>query len=73
MGLRIVLADVNEAKLEVARTKIAAIAGDANVITVIADVSKLEDVKALKDRAFDAFGEVTLLSRLMKSTDVNHQ
>ncbi|KIM29915.1 hypothetical protein M408DRAFT_7841 [Serendipita vermifera MAFF 305830] len=61
MGLRIVLADVDEAKLEVARKKIVGIVGDANVITVITDVSKLEDVKALKERALDTFGEVSVL------------
>jgi NAD(P)-dependent dehydrogenase (short-subunit alcohol dehydrogenase family) len=61
MGLRIVLADVDEANLAVAGTRIGAIVGDANVITVVTDVSKLEDVKALKERALDAFGEVRMV------------
>jgi NAD(P)-dependent dehydrogenase (short-subunit alcohol dehydrogenase family) len=58
MGLRIVLADVDEAILAVAGAKVGAIVGEANVITVVTDVSNLEDVKALKERALDAFGEV---------------
>jgi NAD(P)-dependent dehydrogenase (short-subunit alcohol dehydrogenase family) len=61
MGLRIVLADVDEPKLAVAASKVGAIVGEANVITVVTDVSQLEDVKALKERAFDAFGEVRIL------------
>jgi len=61
MGLRIVLADVDEANLAVAGARVGAIVGEANVITVVTDVSKLEDVKALKERALDVFGEVSIL------------
>jgi NAD(P)-dependent dehydrogenase (short-subunit alcohol dehydrogenase family) len=64
MGLRIVLADVEEANLEVAGTRVGAIVGEANVITVVTDVSKLEDVKALKERALDAFGEVRMVEKV---------
>jgi len=58
MGLRIVLADVDEAKLAGAGKKIREIVGEANVITALTDVSKLADVVALKERALDEFGEV---------------
>jgi NAD(P)-dependent dehydrogenase (short-subunit alcohol dehydrogenase family) len=34
---------------------------DATVVTVPTDVSRLEDVQRLKDRAYDAFGEVAVL------------
>ena len=61
MGLRIVLADVDEANLAVAGARVGAIVGEANVITVVTDVSKLEDVKALKERALDVFGEVRMV------------
>lgn len=58
MGLRIVLADVDENGLLEAANQVSDIVGDANVVTVLADVSKLEDVQRLKEKAYDAFGEV---------------
>jgi NAD(P)-dependent dehydrogenase (short-subunit alcohol dehydrogenase family) len=78
MGLRIVLADVDEPKLAVAATEVGAIVGEANVIPVVTDVSKLEDVEALKERALDAFGEVRIriyasrLTCVADDTSVNH-
>lgn len=59
-GLRIVLADVNEEALKKAAKAIADIAGGANVISLRTDVSKLEDVQRLKERAYEAFGEVSI-------------
>jgi hypothetical protein len=59
MGLRLVLADVDEPRLAKAGKQIAAIAGEQNVITVPTDVSKMEEVMRLKERAYDAFGEVS--------------
>lgn len=58
-GLRLVLADIDEQKLAAAGKAVAAIVGDASVLTVVTDVSKLEDVKRLKERAYEAFGEVS--------------
>lgn len=60
MGLRVVLADINEEGLRLASKQVADIGGEANVVTVVTDVSKIEDVKKLKDRAYDAFGEVAI-------------
>jgi hypothetical protein len=59
MGLRLVLADIDEPRLAKAGKQIAAIAGEQNVITVPTDVSKMEEVTRLKERAYDAFGEVS--------------
>lgn len=52
------LADIDEEKLKAAANSITAIVGDANVLTVKTDVSKLEEVERLKDKAYEAFGEV---------------
>jgi NAD(P)-dependent dehydrogenase (short-subunit alcohol dehydrogenase family) len=69
MGLRLVLADIDEATLAQARKEVAQTAGDANVITVLTDVSKHEDVERLKEKALDAFGEVrvTFMIQLLGS------
>lgn len=58
MGLRLVLADVDEANLAKAGKELAQVVGEANVITVLTDVSKHDEVVRLKERAFDAYGEV---------------
>ena len=57
LGMKICLADLSEEALYRARKQLA----DATVITVPTDVSRLEDVRRLKDRAYDAFGEVAML------------
>jgi NAD(P)-dependent dehydrogenase (short-subunit alcohol dehydrogenase family) len=63
MGLRICLADLGGDALERATTEVASVAkrGSSDVRAVATDVSKLEDVQHLKDRAYDTFGEVAVL------------
>lgn len=61
MGMRIVLADIGGTRLEDASRAVSAIAGDDAVLAVAADVSKADEVDRLADRAFGAFGEVSLL------------
>ncbi|CAG7853080.1 SubName: Full=Related to 20beta-hydroxysteroid dehydrogenase {ECO:0000313/EMBL:CCA70831.1} [Serendipita indica DSM 11827] len=62
LGLRIVLADNDQAALDKATAQVAAVANDSShVIGIHADVSKMEDVVRLRERAFDAFGEVSVL------------
>ncbi len=56
-GMRLCLADVNAAALEAAAASLAG----AEVITVPTDVSRLEEVQRLHDRAYAAFGEVAVL------------
>ena len=53
LGMRLVLADRDEAKL-------AAVAGEIGgaVRPVVTDVSRMADVERLRDAAFDAFGQV---------------
>ncbi|CEL62736.1 short-chain dehydrogenase/reductase SDR [Rhizoctonia solani AG-1 IB] len=60
-GLKIVLADVDAAKLEQAAKALSAEYGEANVLAVPTDVSKLDQVQALADRTLETFGEVNLL------------
>ncbi|TGS48218.1 MULTISPECIES: SDR family NAD(P)-dependent oxidoreductase [unclassified Mesorhizobium] len=61
MGMKIVLADIAGPRLDDASRAVAAIAGDDAVLAVASDVSKADEVDRLADRAFGAFGEVSLL------------
>ncbi|WP_027051125.1 SDR family NAD(P)-dependent oxidoreductase [Mesorhizobium erdmanii] len=61
MGMKIVLADIGGTRLDDAFRAVSAIAGDDAVLAVASDVSKADEVDRLADRAFGAFGEVSLL------------
>lgn len=61
MGMKIVIADIGGARLDEAARAIAAIAGDDAMLAVATDVSKADEVDRLADRAFGAFGGVSLL------------
>lgn len=58
-GMKVALADVDEARLEAAGADLRAMGG--TVLCVRTDVSKRGDVEELARRAFDAFGQVHLL------------
>ncbi|MBZ9682184.1 MULTISPECIES: SDR family NAD(P)-dependent oxidoreductase [unclassified Mesorhizobium] len=61
MGMKVVLADIGGPRLDDAARAVSAIAGDDAVLAVASDVSKTGEVDRLADRAFGAFGEVSLL------------
>ncbi len=63
MGLRLCIADLPGAALEAAAARIAAASplGREGVIAVPTDVGRLDQVQALKDAAYAAFGEVAVL------------
>jgi NAD(P)-dependent dehydrogenase (short-subunit alcohol dehydrogenase family) len=63
MGLKVCLADLSAEALDRAAGEVAAAApaGRSVVIAVPTDVSKLESVRALKDKVYAAFGEVAVL------------
>jgi NAD(P)-dependent dehydrogenase (short-subunit alcohol dehydrogenase family) len=63
MGLRVCLADLGGGALEQAAAEVALVArgSPADVLAVPTDVSKLEEVRRLKDRVYDTFGEVAVL------------
>jgi NAD(P)-dependent dehydrogenase (short-subunit alcohol dehydrogenase family) len=59
LGMKICLADVSDETLDKAVAEIAAPAG--TVIAVRTDVSQIAEVRHLRDRVYDAFGEVAIL------------
>jgi NAD(P)-dependent dehydrogenase (short-subunit alcohol dehydrogenase family) len=63
MGMRVCLADLGSEALDRAATEVTQSAKGAasEVLAVLTDVSQLDDVRRLKDRALDAFGEVAVL------------
>lgn len=63
MGLRVCLADLLVEALERAANEVAAVApsGRQAVLAVPTDVSRLDDMQALKDKVYAAFGEVAVL------------
>jgi hypothetical protein len=64
--MKLAIADINGAKLAQVKVELVKTLGEQNVISVVTDVSKLEDVKKLSNTVFDQWGEVrfTLLCRL---------
>lgn len=58
VGMKLALADINESKLKTVEAELVKLVGEANVIAIVTDVSKLEDVQRLRDRVFETWGEV---------------
>ncbi|KAF9813239.1 hypothetical protein IEO21_05725 [Rhodonia placenta] len=61
IGLKIAVADVNEDGLLQTGAEVAKIVGEANVLVVPTNVSKLDDVVRLRDKVYEAWGEVGVL------------
>jgi len=63
LGMNVAIADLDEAALSAAADAIseAASGGSAEVITVRCDVSQMDQVRGLREEAYDAFGEVAVL------------
>ena len=62
LGMRVCLADVDEAALDAAAASLASATGrPGDVLAVATDVGRREEVERLKDRVYAAFGEVGLL------------
>lgn len=72
-GLHVCLADSDAESLKVAEKQIGDIAGAENVLSVVTDVSKLDQVERLRDEAMAKFGEasMTACASLCRS-DLNH-
>jgi NADP-dependent 3-hydroxy acid dehydrogenase YdfG len=58
-GMKVVLADIEEGALKQAEEELRS--GGAEVISVVTDVTKRENVETLAQKTIDAFGEVHLL------------
>ncbi|RPD56097.1 NAD(P)-binding protein [Lentinus tigrinus ALCF2SS1-6] len=61
IGLKIAIADVDEQKLNETAKEVAQIIGQENLITLPTDVSQLDQVERLRDRVYEAWGEVGVL------------
>jgi len=61
IGMRVVLADVNEAKLKEAAQDVIESVGEQNVLAIKTDVTKLEEVEKLRDKVLETWGEVAVL------------
>jgi NAD(P)-dependent dehydrogenase (short-subunit alcohol dehydrogenase family) len=63
MGMKVCIADLSAEVLDRAGAKLATVSplGRAGVMTAHTDVSRLEDVHALRDAVYQAFGEVGVL------------
>ncbi|KAF5315056.1 hypothetical protein D9619_007334 [Psilocybe cf. subviscida] len=61
LSLKIAIADVEADKLAAVGKEVAKIVGDANVLVVPTDVANLEQVVKLRDRVYEAWGEVAVL------------
>lgn len=59
IGMKVCIADLSQAALDKAVAGIGA--PDGTVIAVATDVSKMEDVQRLKQKAYETFGEVAIL------------
>jgi len=58
--LKVAIADVSEDALQQVGKTLAGIVGEANVLVVPTDVSKLDQVVRLRDKVYEAWGEVRL-------------
>lgn len=62
LGMKLCLADTDADALEEARDALAPLLADSEALRVeVVDVSSLEEVRRLKDTAYEAFGDVALL------------
>lgn len=60
-GMKVVMADVDAARLESAVAAVAAVAGVSNVLAVPTDVSSRDAIERLHEAALSRFGDVALL------------
>ncbi|KAG1784656.1 uncharacterized protein HD556DRAFT_1426833 [Suillus plorans] len=61
LGLKIAMADVMEDVLAFAAKEVISIVGEANVLVIPTDVSNIDDVVRLRDKVYEAWGEVAVL------------
>jgi len=61
IGMKLAIADRDEAKLKQVQQEFVKTLGEQNVIAVPTDVSKIDDVQKLKDIVYETWGEVAVL------------
>jgi len=69
LGLKIAVADCDEKNLTQVGHELTTIVGESNVLVIPTDVSKLDQVVKLRDRVYEAWGEVIFLSPLVFAFD----
>ena len=67
LGLKVAIADINVEALAALAKELGAAHGETNVLSVPTDVSKLEDVVRLRERVYEAWGEVSVVRRGLPS------
>jgi hypothetical protein len=67
LGLKVAIADINTKGLDVLAKELGGKYGESNVLAVPTDVSKLEDVVHLRERVYEAWGEVSVVRRGSRS------
>jgi NAD(P)-dependent dehydrogenase (short-subunit alcohol dehydrogenase family) len=65
LGLKIVVSDIAKEALEELGKTLVRIVGEGNVLVVPTDVTKLEDVVRLRDKVYEAWGEVSVVANIM--------
>lgn len=60
-GMKVCIADVDEARLAEAATKLSSVAVDASVVTSVVDVSKVESVRELERAVRERFGGTDIM------------
>lgn len=60
IGLKVALADISESNLQKVAKEIADFIGESNTLVIRTDVSKIEQVVALRDKVYEQWGEVRL-------------
>jgi len=60
--LKIAIADLEEDKLKEVGKKVAKVIGEGNVLVVPTNVAKLEEVVKLRDKVYEAWGEVRIIA-----------
>ncbi|KAF8645179.1 hypothetical protein AX16_008006 [Volvariella volvacea WC 439] len=61
LGLKIALADLPQPNLDRVRLQLVSLVGEANVLAIPTDVSKINEVVNLRDKVYEAWGEVAVL------------
>jgi hypothetical protein len=64
LGLKVAIADIDEDGLREVGKRLVGVVGEANVMVVPTDVTKLDQVVKLRDRVYEAWGEVGSLCLL---------
>jgi len=72
LGLKVAIADIDGKALEVLAQELGAAHGESNVLAVATDVSRLDEVVKLRDRVYEAWGEVAVLLNNAAVPHVGH-